>query len=103
RAFEALRPDIRPGLGVAELPGDAHLVAGLAHAAFQHVAHAKLAADFLHVHRPTLVDEARIAPDDEQPANARQGDDDVFHYAVGEILLLRIAAQVVEGQHGHGG
>ena len=103
RAFEALRPEMRAGRGVDQLPGDAHPVAGLAHAAFQHVAHAKLAADLLHVHGPALVGEARIARDDEQPADARQRGDDVLDHAVGEIFLLGVAAQVLERQDGDGG
>ena len=40
-AFEAVGPQMRPGRGIDELAGDAHAVAGLAHAAFQHVAHAQ--------------------------------------------------------------
>ena len=103
RAFETVRPEMRPGRGIDELPGDAHPVRGLAHAAFQHVAHAQLATDLLHVDRPALVGEARIARDDEQPANARQRRDDVLHHAVGEVLLLGVAAQVQERQHGNRG
>ena len=45
-----------------------------------------------------LVGEARIARDDEQPFDARQSGDDVFDHPVGEILLLRIAAQIGERQ-----
>jgi hypothetical protein len=37
--------------------------------------------------------------DHEQPAGARQRRNDVFHHAVGEILLLDIATQVGERQH----
>ena len=75
----------------------------LAHAAFQHVAHAQLAAHLLHVDRPALVGEARVARDDEQPADARQRRDDVLDHAVGEIVLLGVAAQVQERQDGDGG
>ncbi|MDT4825257.1 hypothetical protein FQZ97_585350 [compost metagenome] len=64
-ALEALCPDMRPGRRVDELPGDAHPVPALAHATFQHVAHAELLADFLDVHHPALEGEARIARDDE--------------------------------------
>ena len=99
-AFEAFRPQMRPGGGIDQLSGDAHPVRGLAHAAFQHVAHAQLAADLLYVHRAALVGEARIARDHEQPANARQRGDDVLHHAVGEVLLFGVAAQVLEGQDG---
>ena len=91
---------MRSGCGVDELPGDAHAIAGLAHAAFEHVAHAELAADLLHVDRPALVGEGRIARDDEQPLDARKAGDDVVDHAVGEIFLLGIAAHVLERQHG---
>ena len=43
----------------------------LAHAAFEDIAHAKLAADLPHVDRPALVGEARIAGDHEPTSNAR--------------------------------
>ena len=102
-AVETVRPEMRARRSIDELPGDAHPVARLAHAAFEHVAHAELAPDLLHVHRPALVGEARIARDDEQPAQARQGGGDVFHHAVGEILLLGIAAHVLERQDGDRG
>ena len=95
--------DARPVVASMSCPVMRTWFAGLAHAAFEHVAHAELAADLLHVNRPALVGEARIARDDEQPAHARQGGDDVVHHAVGEIVLLRIAAQVVERQDGDGG
>ena len=61
-----------PLVSVDQLAGDAHAVAGLAHAAFEHVAHAKLAADLPDVERLALVGEARIAGDDEQRLEARQ-------------------------------
>src|SRR5690606_33139825 len=87
---------------VNQLSGDSHLVPGLAHAAFQHVAHTEFVADILDVHRPPLVGEAGIVRDDEQPADARQRGDDVLHHAIGEIVLFRVPAQVVERQHGNG-
>ncbi|MNI43108.1 hypothetical protein D3C73_974280 [compost metagenome] len=103
QAFEALRPDMRPACRVDQLPGNAQPVPVLAHAAFEHIAHAQFLADALCVHDLALVGEARIARNDEQPADTRQGGDDVLHDAIGEILLLRIAAQVLEGQDGDRG
>ena len=91
------------GRCIDELSGNAHAVRRLADAAFQHVAHAQFAADLLHIDRPALVGEARIARDDEQPADARQGRDDVLDDAVGEIVLLGVAAQIHERQDGDRG
>ena len=72
----------------------------LAHAAFQDVAHAELPPDLPHVHGAALVGEARIAGDDEQPADLRERGDDVLDHAVGEVVLLRIAAHVRERKDG---
>jgi hypothetical protein len=38
-------PEMRPGSRIDELTGDAHPAPGLAHAAFEHVAHAELTRD----------------------------------------------------------
>ena len=102
-AVHAVGPESGAGLGVDQLPGDAQPVAGLAHASFKHVADAELAADLLHVDRAALVGEAGIAGDHEQPVHARQGGDDLVDDPVDEIVLLRIVAEVDEGQHGDRG
>ena len=94
---------MRPGRRVDQLRGDAHSARCPAQAAFQHVAHAQLAAHLPHVHGSALVSKARVARDDEQPANARQCRDDVLHDAVGEVFLLRVTAQVHEWQDGDRG
>jgi hypothetical protein len=52
---------------VDQLAGDAHAVAGLAHAAFEHVTHPQLARYLLHVSRLAFARETRIARGDEQP------------------------------------
>src|SRR6185437_16334545 len=94
---------MRAGLRFDELSGDADAVARLAHAAFEHIAYAELAPDALDVDGLALVDEARIARDHEQPADAREAGDDILDHAVGEILLFGIAAEILEGQHGDRG
>ncbi|MCY1235083.1 hypothetical protein D9M72_476870 [compost metagenome] len=93
---------MRPARRIDQLPGNAQPVTALAHTAFEYVAHAQLLADALGIHRLALVGEARVARDDEQPADARQRGDDVLHHAIGEIVLFRVPAQVVERQHGNG-
>ena len=54
RAVEAVGPEMRAGRGIDQLRGDAHALAGLAHRAFEHVAHAEFAPDLLHVDRLPL-------------------------------------------------
>ncbi|MNF86608.1 hypothetical protein D3C84_690490 [compost metagenome] len=89
---------MRAAGGIDQLAGDAHFVTALAHTAFEHVAHAQRLADTLDVDRPALVGKAGVAGNDEQPADPRQGADDVFDDAIGKIILLRIAAEVLERQ-----
>src|SRR6516164_35555 len=91
---------MRNGFRFDQLRGDAHSAAALPDRAFQHIAHAKLAADTLHIDRLALVREARIASDYEQRGDAAQCGDDLLDHAVGEILLLRIAADVLKRHYG---
>src|SRR5438105_8202401 len=63
-AFKTVRPDVAPGRRIDELSSYAYPPGSASHAAFEHVAHAQLAAHLLHVHRPALVGEARVARDD---------------------------------------
>ena len=102
-AVVALGPDMRLGLAVDQLHGDAHAVGGLAHASLDHVVDAEFLGDAARRHRLALVHEDGVARDDEEVAEARQLGDDVLGQPVGEELLLRIAAHVGEGQHGDRG
>jgi hypothetical protein len=86
--------------GVDKLAGNAHPVAGLAHASFQHVAHAELATDLPHIDRLALVGEGRVARDDIQLRQLRKISDDVFANTVGKILLFGISAHICEGKNG---
>src|SRR5262245_54693806 len=94
---------MRAGSGVDQLPRYAHSARSFSYAAFKHVTYAKLATDLLHVNGVPLVCEARVAGDDEQRLEMGQCGDDVIGHAVGEIILLRIGAQVDEWQNSNGG
>src|SRR5207244_3814797 len=99
RTIEAVGPEMSAGFRIDQLPSDAHPAAAFAHRAFEHIAHAHFTADLLHIDRLSLVREARIARDHEEPADARQGRDDLLDHAVHEIFLFRVAAHVLERQH----
>jgi len=98
-AVEAVGPEMRPAHCADQLRGDADPITALAHRAFQHVAHTEFAADLLHVDEAALVAEARIAGDDEQPADTGERGNDLLDHAVGEILLFRVAAHIGERQY----
>src|ERR1700737_4928414 len=99
-ATEGTGPQIPATLGIYELGRDAHAVAGLADAAFQHEAHPELAADLLDLDRLALVGERGVAGDDEQGGDLREVGDQVLGNAVAEILLFGVAAHVGERQDG---
>src|SRR4051812_908788 len=81
------------------MTSNAYVIAHLTHRAFQHIAHTEFTADLPHVYSLAFISEAGTARDHEQPADARQRRDDLLDYAVGEILLLRITAHMLERQH----
>src|SRR5258708_30731636 len=92
-----------PSGGIDELSRDAHPVSRFANAAFQYVAHPKLATDLLHIDGAPLVGEARVAGDDEQRLEMRQRRDDVLGYPISKVVLFRITAHVGEWQNSNGG
>src|SRR6516164_3645613 len=99
RTVEAVGPQMRPGQRVDQLRRDAHPSAGFAHRAFEHIADTELSADLLHLDRLAFVRKARIAGDHEEPADAGERGNDLLNHAVGEIFLLRVTAQIGEGQY----
>jgi len=68
-------------------------------AALQHVACAQLPPDLPDINRLALVLEGGIARDDHELGEPRQLRCNVLSNAVAEIVLLRVAAEVGEGQH----
>src|SRR6476646_5289328 len=92
-----------PGFRIDKLTRDTNAFSGFAHATFEYIAHSKFAADLLHIYGPALVGEARITCDYEQPAKTRQRHRDVLDDTIGEILLLWVGTEVLEGQHGNRG
>jgi hypothetical protein len=90
---------MRSARGIDQLGGDAHPPARLANRALEDIADTELSPDLFHIDRLSLVRKARITGDDEQPANAAERGDDLLDHAVGEIVLLGIAAHIGEGQY----
>src|SRR5215472_9634954 len=97
----AFGPYMGAGRRLDELSCYPHAVACLAHTPLKNVAHPQLAPDLFDVDGPALVGETRVARDDEEPTPFREGGDDVLADPVGEVLLLRVAAHVLEWQNGY--
>jgi hypothetical protein len=90
---------MRASQRIDQLSGDAHPRSRLAHRAFEHIAHAELATDLLHVNRLALVGKGRYAGDHEEPADAGERGDDLLDHAVREVFLLGVATHVLKRQH----
>ena len=71
RSVEAISPEMRAAAGIDQLARNAHPIAGFAHRAFEHIAHAQFAPDLLHIDGLALVRKTRIAGEDKEPADAR--------------------------------
>jgi hypothetical protein len=99
RPAEPIDPEMRAGASVDQLLGDPHPVPGCANRPFEHIANAELAPDLLHIDGLPFVGEARIAGDDEEPADTGERRDDLLDHAVGKIFLLGIAAHIGERQY----
>ena len=99
RLVETLRPKMAAGFGVNELHIDAHAIAAALNAALEDVAHIQVAADRLHVKRLALVRESRVAGDHGGASETRKIGRQALRHPVDEVLLLRIAANVGEGQN----
>jgi hypothetical protein len=97
-AIIVLGPKMARALGIDQLRGDPDAVSSLANAPLQNVTDPEVASDVAHVSRLPLPLEARIAGDDEESAKARQLSGDVLGEAIDKIFLLRISAQIGEGE-----
>src|ERR1700694_317814 len=89
--------------GVDELSSDPHPTTRLAHAAFEHVTDTQLTSNLLDVYGLAFVSEGRVTGDNEKRLEPRQRRGDVLHHPVGEMILLRVTAQVLERQDCNGG
>ena len=84
---------------IDKLGSDAYAASRIAHRPFEHVVHAELAVDLLHVHPLPFVRKTRIAGHDKEPVDPRERSDNLAHHTLNEIFLLCIAAQIGEGQY----
>ncbi len=94
------RPEDVGRVAVDEARRHPQLLADDAQAALQQVARAEQAADLARAHGRPAQGEARVAVDDGQPPQVGEPRRQVLAQAVGQVVVLRIAGDVVERQHG---
>ena len=89
---------MRAGDAVDELCRYPEPVGRFPYTALEYIADAELPSRTPHIHGAAFVDEGGIAGDDRERFEPAEGGDDVLNDAVGEIVLLGIAAHVLERQ-----
>ena len=95
---ERLVPHLAPAR-IEKLCRDPQLLARLADAPLQHVAHAEQRADPVNPVIAALEGERRGAADHVQLAEARQPIENLLGHPVAEIVVVGVVADVGEGQH----
>jgi hypothetical protein len=98
-AVEPLRPYVRVGFGVYQLSIHADLVPRPTDAPFEHIAYAQLLADLLRVNWLVPISECGITRDYEHVRDPRQIRGQIIGDTIHEVLLLRVVAEIGEGQH----
>ncbi|TMQ70208.1 MAG: hypothetical protein E6K80_09225 [Candidatus Eisenbacteria bacterium] len=88
------------GGGFDELGRDAHAIAGAQHRAFDDRVDAQLARDVRQRAADALEAHGGGARDDAQRPDLGQVGDQRLGHAVGEVLLLGVAREVLEREHG---
>ena len=101
--IQLLCPDVMARLRIDELGCNADLATGPAYTALEDIARAQRLGDVPRLDGLSFIGKRRLFGDDrERPPQGERGDD-IFGKPVGEVFLLRVAGQVVEGEHGNRG
>src|SRR5712691_9704442 len=87
-------PQMRASARVDELRVDANGASHAAYAPLEHIPDAQLAANLSDIDGLTLECEGSVPGDNKASSNSRQITRQVFGYAIGEVVLARIATQV---------
>ena len=98
-AVEPLCPQMHIGFGIDQLGSDADPGSRPLDLPFEHIAHAKLAANLLRVDRFVSVSESGIARDHQHIRDPRKIGRQISGDPVGKIFLLGIVARIDKGQH----
>src|ERR1700722_19425677 len=94
-------PDVCFGLAVDKLNSDPDAIGRFAYASFNNVVDTEFPRNLLRLNGLALMYKNCITRDHEQLTETRQLGDDVLSQAVRQKLLLRIAADIDERQHGN--
>ena len=97
-----LRPEVLIRPRIDELGDDPHSISDAPYAPLEHRRHRELRRDLPKALLPLLERHHRGTRDHVEGAHLRELGDDVLGDSVGEVLVLRVRAEVEERQHGNG-
>src|SRR5215213_9248539 len=86
---------------INKLACDSNARSGFSNRAFKNVPDAQLSPNLPYVHCPPLVCEGRVTGDYEERFDLRKRRDQLLDDAISKILLLCIAAHILEWQDGN--
>src|SRR5262249_18608451 len=93
-----LGPELRTGLHVHQVNIDPHLISRFLDATLKDVRYPKLPCDFSKISRFALISLCRSARNHFQIPDLSEAREDFFLDTIGEISVIRIAAQILKGQ-----
>src|SRR5262245_60724229 len=97
RLVEAFGPNVRATFRRDQLGADPHFRADPTHTAFEHIAHAELAANLANVECLAAKGKRGLARYDERARKMHEIGRQVFGNTVRDIRLVRVTAYIVEG------
>jgi hypothetical protein len=100
-AFVAFGPEVPVAHRVDELGGDPHALSNAEDRAFHHRLHVQLARDLAQGSARALEPHRRRARDHLEGRDLAEVRDEGFRHAVGEVLLLGLGREILEGEDGH--
>ena len=90
---------MRPGSRIDQLRRNPHLIARIAHTAFQHIRRIELCSDLAQILILPLKLKRRRTPDDREPRDLRQQIQNLLRHPVPKILLILLLAHIGKWQH----
>ncbi len=102
-ALEGVAPEQLAIARAGQLRGEANAIAGAPHSAFDNGTHAQRLAHLGREDRLALEGETRGAAGQAQAGELREGVRQFVGETVAEVLIVRVAAGIDEGQHGERG
>ena len=99
---KTVRPQVRTDFRIHELNIHPKAIPVPLDRSFEHISHTQFLSDLPEISRLPFVGERSVPPDHKRAPNAGQVRGQALGYAIGEVVLRGIVAEVGKGQHNDG-